>query len=130
MIINSKTAKLAEEKGFDMDCEKSWRIISSDMDKTKRVSLGDTFPRGSGGEPVGVRVHLKYLAPTQSELQAWLRNSHNIDAWAAPYIGKDAKDYGGMLYKNKQEIQIDHEFDGESFEEAQENILFEALKHV
>lgn len=115
MIVKFETAKLAKEKGFPQKIGgpcyqikiKWWEFHMIKERSKSRVSC-----------------------PTQSELQTWLRNNHNIDAWAAPYIGEDTKGYSGLLYKNKQEVQTNTKIEGESFEETQENILFEALKHI
>ncbi len=93
-----------------------------------RFSNKETIP--IFGSKEGVKYKQGEVIPTQSVLQRWLRENHNIDAWAAPYIGKNAGDYGCMLYKNKKEIIVDHELDGNSYEEATENVLYEALKLI
>ncbi len=119
-LITFETAKLAKEKGFDEICyylnhplygvvdnskyHKNSKINVSDKDKTKYTT-----------------------APTQSLLQKWLREVHNIhltitsisqESWQC-HITKP----GEILGKNYIE-------DAYSYEEALEEGLQEALKLI
>lgn len=74
-IISFETAKLAKEKKFNIECDKSQCIINSRLDKNPRQSLRNTYP---GYEQGTINVIESYYAPTQSLLQKWLREVHNI----------------------------------------------------
>jgi hypothetical protein len=65
-LISFETAKLAKEKGFEEFCSKAFlrgRLVSNSI-------MNETF-----GEPLNDIVN----APTQSLLQKWLRDVHQID---------------------------------------------------
>lgn len=69
-LISFQTAKLAREKGFNWNVNKTYfghhnpPMAGSDLSyKTSNKTLGDTI----------------YAAPTQSLLQKWLREKHDID---------------------------------------------------
>lgn len=66
-LINFKTAKLAKEKGFDIPCNlKYFEDVNGDFEKaTYKDSVHD-------------HVKTIYNRPTQSLLQKWLREVHNI----------------------------------------------------
>jgi hypothetical protein len=71
-IITFTTAKLAKEKGFITDVEgMSW--IGTCYNKEGR--LDDDFFDENGKE---LNTYFKYLAPTQSLLQRWLREKYNL----------------------------------------------------
>lgn len=73
-LISFETAKLAKEKGFDIEVLNAYR------------SDGSIFS-GAEGEDNDIYNHNLwdfYSAPTQSLLQRWLREKHNILIWLIP----------------------------------------------
>lgn len=113
-LISFETAKLAKEKGLTYDY------------------VGQSF-RPSGEFTCGRNDEAFYPAPTQSVLQKWLRDVHNIHIEIElasdeeldiliPYV------YQWDFYKNGF-ITINREFYN-SYEEALEVSLFEALKSI
>ena len=128
-VVGFETAKLAKEKGFDaiVSCGYTdegleyrpsyWDI---DCDVNEIVLKNDSLDKDTA----------KYLAPTQSLLQRWLREVHSIDCWIAPFIGEDEECYSGIIFKNKQDAFIDEDVFGNSYEESLEKLLQEALKLI
>jgi len=120
-LIKFETSVLAKQKGFDIDCELFY--ITKDRppmgyNLSAKESLSDN-PQ-----------YNKYiLVPTQSLLQKWLREVHNIDAFVvACYIGED---------KHRYSYYITHPTDTDSdgcealtYEEALEQALYECLHIV
>ena len=131
-LIEFETAKLAKEKGFDEYCDISWRTISSKMDANKRNSLGDTYTAGSGAGPIGVTIFTSIYAPTQSLLQHWLREVHDLDVYVIPNGSRD-KSINKRLYhpqiwvKDKYQTELHSKY---SYEDALEKGLQEALKLI
>ena len=74
-LISFNTAKLAKEKGFDIPCENFYvEYIDDDVDLFNYEEQ-----RGSGyAELYRNNTEFKFSAPTQSLLQKWLREVHNI----------------------------------------------------
>jgi hypothetical protein len=68
-LIVFETAKLAKEKGFDWDCESYYKP------NTKELPSNLNGKR-SWNHVVPAKEY--YSAPTQSLLQKWLREKHNI----------------------------------------------------
>jgi len=71
-LITFDTAKLAKEKGFNITTKSSFLLRSQrlykDMDCNNKVEGDNEF----------------VSAPTQSLLQRWLREVHNIHVWGIP----------------------------------------------
>lgn len=122
-IITFETAKLAKEKGFDEICEYLWS--------------------GSGDEPLfseKIRNHNTglnhnrewYSQTTQSLLQKWLREEHNL------HIGISVNQFGyGLMYSiiNTKDCKCVSDLKGGvndkfSYEEALEAGLIAALKLI
>jgi len=128
-LITLETAKLAKEKGFDVEgCfaiyqEKGNLIISYEdmIDFTDQERVSRMFSAVA-------------LAPTQSLLQKWLREVHNI------HCSSDCNASGWMwvIEKTNGTFIKDSEFSGdipeagmwETSEEALEEGLIEALKLI
>jgi len=116
MTITFETAKLGKEKGFkDNECKQYNRIGTHIYESIASVrvlsDLGFVIP-----------------APTQSELQKWLREVHKIDVLVVNYY----KDYSCTIKKTS-----DQHRDGKmlnilesSFEVALEKGLQEALNLI
>lgn len=119
-IITFKTAKLAKEKGFSYYVSYSyWNEELTSM--TPGYALDD-------GTHSDYKIYLeyqRYLAPTQSLLQKWLREEHNV--WVMPeYNGA-----GIMVYiHNKGKIDSGGIGLFQTYEQALEKGLQEALKLI
>ena len=125
-LVNFETAKLAKEKGFN---------------HIKANCYGDNMcyqlPEGNLINAVKGNVKLGYiLAPTQSLLQKWLREVHNIHIYVEPYWKEeDAKninvkpEYCAWYIHGQIDIDEVPEFD-KTYEEALEKGLQDALKLI
>jgi len=117
-IITAKTAKLAKDVGF--------------ITIVKHVYGSQTIPQLELYNDTKYRLYTLdyYLAPTQSLLQRWLREIHNIHI----IIGVNANDdyYVSKLYnlKTKYESSIIGKETYYTYEEALELALQEALELI
>jgi len=118
-LILFDTAKLAKEKGFD------WKVLKA----------YDGVPICSHSESIFKPLNYNsttsgnyHSAPTQSLLQKWLREEHNI------HIGIDygelCKKYMLYIHFVNNEIESDFECIYKTYEEALELGLQEALKSI
>jgi len=124
-LITFITAKLAKEKGFDW--KTLWRYQGEDSD-----IVGGALYNHNCSELWNVSL---YSAPTQSLLQKWLREEHNIDVWAQPFVEGyrtdnfelylPNKSYSYFLFKDG--VWANAEVDFINFEEALEDGLYQAL---
>jgi hypothetical protein len=124
-LISFETAKLAKEKGFDEPCREyynkdeeveSFRYFAGDgsgWDKNSTIVANDNYK----DFPI-------LAAPTQSFLQKWLREEHNIDIESRVQIGSNAKRY--FYYINCTSSSKSYT----TYEEALEQGLLEGLKLV
>jgi hypothetical protein len=88
-LIEFKTAKLAKEKGFDVECNSYYIETLEHELYIPREGL-TTFPahkpRVLTFNPLEP-YHINHgYAPTQSLLQKWLRDVHGIDVYCVPTI--------------------------------------------
>lgn len=134
-LISFETAKLAKEKGF-------W--IASYKCYNKTGFLNDTCNDEAVSFKYDYRTlpsNDKYLAPTQSLLQAWLREEHNIIVNLIPYEDEIPECEGDIRQTLWEDETIDcreipwlrdittHTY-YHSYEEALENALVEGLKLI
>lgn len=115
-LISFETAKLAKEKGFNIyqDIQYSQEVI----DKTITYNYTESQCRLFGDV---------YYAPTQSLLQRWLREEHEINIVIFPANNQESWFYG----VNKVMWQsCSRETLYNSYEEALEAGLKEALKLI
>ena len=129
MIVKFKTAQLAKEKGFNLPCYTCYNNKEK-LEPTYELNcIGceggidfDEFFRDYNNTP-SLEAYLKselISAPTQSELQTWLRDKFNL---------KVLVDWGyGYEYKIVNFFKADGTYN--SYEEALEEGLFEALKLI
>jgi len=130
-LISFKTAKLAKEKGFDK------LVYACYNNSTALENLNNIWSCGCEGG-----MHLEewyynynayphntlYSAPTQSLLQKWLREEHNLSIEIACTIIKDwffeiyKISSGNRMYKAKAHFK--------TYEEALEVGLQEGLKQI
>ncbi len=110
-LIKFETAKLAKEKGFNGLCDYSYEgIVLSKTYKSWRNSDDRT----------------EYAVPTQSSLQKWLREEHNIHIMIFPSL--DLTEYYVDVISKEDRTFIDNPLD--TYEEALEIGLFEALELI
>jgi hypothetical protein len=126
-LVVFETAKLAKEKGFNLKCYHRVSFIWQDKPTHYLGNYLDTNSENIDG---------MYSAPTQSLLQRWLREIHNIDV----FINRDGmfkkESYCIFIHDNIKDISrlrpLDNDvFSGYStYEEALEKGLQEALKLI
>lgn len=85
--ISLETATLAKSKGFKELClcyysdgtlQEPYLENGSSTDTDFRVDLSDLLEQHNN------IYHFTYSAPTQSHLQTWLREEHNMHIWIVP----------------------------------------------
>lgn len=119
-LVSFNTAKLAKEKGFDISTNKYWcnYYIDEPFNKWKLLPT----------EELSISF-MEFAAPTQSLLQKWLREVHNIHLVIKPRFKGDLNN-----------PIVDYSYNGEkgdrnnifypTYEEALEVGLQEALKLI
>lgn len=133
-LINFETAKLAKEKGFNIECLQAYRVWRENIRKNDKNPLEEIdveYEPYMGGSSATVCYHYQSkdytLAPTQSFLQKFLREIHGLYA----YIDWLTLDYVIVDYKNKDGEEVYRETrDFEGDEDDINNLLQEALKLI
>lgn len=114
-IVKYATAKLAKEKGFDIECSIYY------------AENGKLYTR-LGLSAEGIKVAKTVKAPTQSLLQRWLREIYNIDLWFGELDSPNKYHVEDIVRRN---TVIGSVFGGsKSYEEALERGLVEALNLI
>ena len=114
-IISFETAKLAHNKEFN------WKTDHLDY-------MMDGNYVGEIGCCVSCTSYIK--CPTQTQLQKWLREVHNIDVFpVACFIGEPKHKYSYYMLKANDDLDTDG-CETETYEEALEHGLVEALKLI
>ena len=112
-LILFETAKLAYEKGFDIECE---RYFNED---------GEMWTYNNWGSGLSNK---SLFRPSQSLLQRWLREEHEIHIEPSP---DEVHDWQWDLYDLSGNVLNEFWREGlKSYEEALEKGLQEALKLV
>ena len=114
-LISLKTAKLAKEKGFDIECTfffnagSGWKLQE------------DNILRQCSDEAI-------IECPTQSLLQKWIRDIHEIDITVS-LVGNG---YGFYIHNKRQYTNKGESYgiSGNTYEEALEQGLFQALNLI
>lgn len=113
--VNFETAVLAKEKGFKLPLSSANNYWIKDG---SRIASYEWF---------NLEDFMDYIdAPTQSLLQKWLREEHNIDVLVDKGFLCDNYSYE-IYHKNDM---IDSEYIFKTFEKALEAGLYEALKLI
>ena len=135
-IIEFKTAKLAQEKGFECILH-SYYILDSEELCQNHVTIRRTL-KSATGSPYGQKTKEDYeavlsemdnsleeciLAPTQSLLQKWLREEHNIFIYCMPNRQQNSIKWTNN-FNNREGIHFN------TYEQALEKGLFESLKLI
>lgn len=130
-LISLETAKLASEKGFDIKVQDSYNLyIHNDKGPFYRLEPNSQYPKQNYNQ---FSDH-QFSAPTQSLLQKWLREIHNLFVYVIPRF--DSFDHAQYfchyeIYRLGDTKSIDLEGDGSyTYEEALEKGLQEALKII
>ena len=126
-LILFETAKLAKEKGFDIPV-----LYAFDDDNGQITSsyCKDVFDRKNYNTS-----GYKCSRPTQSLLQKWLREIHNIDIEIFKACNKDSSWYRVYIKQNDKVVWNPAQLQNESmqykkYEQAIEVVLFESLKLI
>lgn len=121
-LITFKTAKLAKEKGFN---ELSFNYFL--MDGTAEEDLEKNYFNNN----IQTYKNINTISQSsQSLLQKWLRDIHNIIVLISPYIGETAEGWSGEIYINRQFGLTGGISDYDTYEEALEVGLQKALKSL
>lgn len=115
-LVTFETAKLAKEKGFN---EPTYDYYFKEGDLCETSTK--TFIEGTNTMEVS-------LAPTQSLLQRWLREVHNINIIIA--LSYTTKRYGYKLIPTDYKLGTDIIPFSDTYEQALEQGLIEALKLI
>jgi hypothetical protein len=118
-IITFKTAKLANEKEFNISQDCGYESNGTYFDNSQDYD----------GCKFGYCKEI-YLAPTQSMLQRWLREKHQIDIIILPKLKDLGKFYGGYIDNDVKMIHKSYGSNFKTYEEALEEGLYEALKLI
>ena len=113
-IVSFEVAKLAKEKGFNIPCRSKYTVMKT----KKKFTTNSMLSRISTKDNV-------YLVPTQSLLQKWLREKHNIIVFINPYPTTYA---AVIVYNNREDRYATDLYD--TYEIALEKGLEEALKLI
>ena len=116
-LISFETAKLAKEKGFNIPCLFGY----GKKEELKTYNKADDFNSYVG-------TYTQISAPTQSLLQKWLREAHDLYVYCIPNINVLGVWHYVVEFKNKASNEISQHYD--TYEEALEKGLQEALKLI
>lgn len=119
-LISIPVAKLAKEKGFDLIADKLWvnYYTGEPLNKWKLIPYEKKTLNW-----------MEWRAPTQSILQKWLREIHNIDVIVDKVDNTSNSGYYFNIYsKNVEDDEGIIEF--KTYEEALEKGMYEALKLI
>ena len=128
-LVSFETAKLAREKGFNVPCLQAYRIWRGNLRKYDANPLEEIqaelepytqYPLPEIVYFTQSKEHT--LAPTQSLLQKWLREEHNIIISIVPTAKL------GKLGYNYSVLYTEYRLKYDSYEEALEAVLYEELK--
>lgn len=135
-LVTFETAKLAKEKGFESKCNGYYYHIEDEHNLiTNSLLCAKNY-----NDPV-ITTERYSSAPTQSLLQRWLREEHNIsvDITTDAFTNDTDNTYvyqcvvwEGVIDKEimLSKINLSHEFYEDTYEQALETGLFEALKLI
>lgn len=138
-LINFETAKLAKEKGFDGICRHCYHsFLETGEENEIKTPLLREFTQRKFQNSIITKYNI--AAPTQSLLQKWLREVHDIHIEIRNYQEYDKDNYAHTLnftknanYKNEEGNKIGQIISRkyfDTYEEALEQGLFEGLKLI
>ena len=128
-LVSIETAELAKEKGFDWKCDRYYYDVGyAPVYYNPYDSEIKPYYANHNSEPLSIS------APTQSLLQKWLRDVHNIHIYLNPNLRAndiimwDVSLYNVAKYKRHRKIGNSPEYI--TYETALEAGLLEALKLI
>lgn len=129
-LISFETAKLAKEKGFDeiVFCYFSDGILNDDetfLNKTSSTNYNSKY-----WDKIDEDDEEWVSAPTQSQLQKWLREKHGIDILVQRAFSNGIKKYILTPCFDKPIPKGYESVEKNNYEEALEIALFKALKYT
>ncbi len=132
-IVSFQVAKLAKEKGFEIETLYFYTKPNSKMfgldEQGRSYSIKNISKKlYKCGEDAALSIKNVYLAPTQALLQKWLREVHNIHI-DIPYMDEVLK-YGYKITTILNNTESEEVFKFNTYEEALEIGLFEALNLI
>lgn len=102
-FVTLETARLAKQAGFDWECWAYWLSDYANGEIEQKAPFENrAVPYDYNNEP-GARYRRgdMFSAPTQSVLQRWLRELHNLIIVVKPYYGKEVV-YGYIIYQEAE----------------------------
>ena len=130
-LISFETAKLAKEKGFNESCVFAYfnledgHKFNGKLDNFDHGQNRQIYPKGKNSE----YDHTYVTAPTQSLLQKWLREKHNISIKIDDFVTNERIRYDyNVCVLGSQEDNPKGVY--RTYEEALEEGLLEALKLI
>ena len=140
-LVSYEVARLAKEKGFDEKCSFSYKEVNpvevyQHQDKKYNNSYKKEWVNTTrkNSDMVNAIVS-RYSAPTQSLLQKWLRDKHEIHVFiipCVPYSFSKYKDLGVIwIYDIYKPLLVEYECSDKrefvSYEDALDACLYECL---
>ena len=128
-LVTFKTAKLAKEKDFNELCFDAYNRLGNKYSDGWCEYIDDNAIIIRNSE---LKIS-SYTAPTQSLLQKWLREIHNIILWVQPVTGVSGYEQYEFMYYIEQVDSNDGESGaskGMNWEETFEYGLQEALRLI
>lgn len=115
-LVSFETAKLAKDKGLNISCKYGWISYFKDFNGKTKIDDDSELILDSLGN------HHYMERPTQSLLQRWLREVHELNVYCIPYQFDEKKWMNNIASHFKPFIG--------SYEDALELGLKEALKLI
>jgi hypothetical protein len=131
-IVSFKIAKIAKECGFDFECKTFFKNDSNFEEFPYYAGDGAGMDKNSTClENDHYNFNVLCIAPTQSLLQRWLREVHNIHICMIINIHSEYnKIYGYEIYGGDRLRCLSSNSLNTSYEEALELALFTALNLI
>lgn len=126
-LISLETAKLAKEKGFNLNSHAFYGCDFPSSSKPNQLILRSWEKWENFGKEDSQEGTYIYSAPTQSLLQKWLRDIHRIDVHCECNYERDLWTFG---YRKKGYNYNHYPLEYNTYEEALEVGLQEALKLI
>ena len=126
-LVSYSVAKLAKEKGFNIPTSYCYK-------QNGKIWFDEIYAINYNDLPYSKEV---VSTPTQSLLQRWMREVHNIMIVILPYIDCESKDLNWSLeyflsddLHNNRYFEIDESDSKNTYEEALEKGLQRALNYL
>ncbi len=131
-LISLETAKLAKEKGFNLNSPAFYGCDnpSSGREPNQLVLREWENWVNFGNEDSPQEGTAIYSASTQSLLQKWLREVHDIHIEVLIYEDEGIKSFECTIYSKLVEEEVYDEKTYPTYEEALEQALIESLKVI